>query len=259
MTILLVDDERDIRTVARLALRQLGGFTVVEAASGREALEAVARARPDAVILDVMMPEMDGPEVLAALRARPDTVDIPVMFLTAKAMPEELARLRALGVLAIHTKPFDPEEFVTAVRRALEGAGTSGTVAGTATVASPPGPPGAADVDLGALRKLQGLTTESGGSLAAELIELFAGNTPGVLHQLRTLLQSGPAANREVERLAHALKSSALTLGATGMAAAAREIENAAHEGRLAGVDPLLDRLAHDLGPTVARLRAHVT
>jgi len=258
MTILLVDDERDIRTVARLALRQLGGFAVVEAASGREALEALARARPDAVILDVMMPEMDGPEVLAALRARPDTADIPVMFLTAKAMPEELARLRGLGVLAIHTKPFDPEEFVTAVRRALEGAGTSGTVAGSATVASP-GPPGAADVDLGALRKLQVLTTESGGSLAAELIELFAGNTPGVLQQLRTLLDSGPAANREVERLAHALKSSALTLGATAMADAAREIENAAHEGRLAGVEPLLDRLAHALGPTVARLRAHLT
>jgi HPt (histidine-containing phosphotransfer) domain-containing protein len=132
------------------------------------------------------------------------------------------------------------------------------TVAGSATVATP-GPPGAADIDPGALRKLQGLTTETGGSLAAELIELFADNTSGVLRQLRALLVTGSAANREVERLAHALKSSALTLGATGMADAAREIENAAREARLSGVEPLLDRLAHDLGPTVARLRAHLT
>lgn len=258
MTILLVDDERDTRTVARLALSQLGGFTVVEAASGREALDAVARVRPDAVILDVMMPEMDGPEVLAALRARPDTVDIPVVFLTAKAMPEELARLRALGVLDIHTKPFDPEEFATAVRRALGEARTGEAPAGSPASATP-GSPGAADIDPGALRKLQGLTTETGGSLATELVELFAGNTPGVLQQLRALVVTRPPANREVERLAHALKSSALTLGATAMADAAREIEDAAHEGRLSVVEPLLDRLARDLGPTVARLRAHLT
>jgi CheY-like chemotaxis protein len=119
--ILLVDDEPDMRTVARMALERIGGFAVVEAASGREALAAVLRVRPDAVILDVMMPEMDGPEVLAMLRACPDTAGLPVMFLTAKAMPEELAVLRALGVLAILQKPFDPWRFAADVRDALAG------------------------------------------------------------------------------------------------------------------------------------------
>ena len=110
-----------MRTVARMALERIGGFAVVEAASGREALAAVLRVRPDAVILDVMMPEMDGPEVLAMLRACPDTAGLPVMFLTAKAMPEELAVLRALGVLAILQKPFDPWRFAADVRDALAG------------------------------------------------------------------------------------------------------------------------------------------
>jgi len=121
MNILLVDDERDTRKVARLALQRLGGFTVTEAASGRDALAAAARARPDAVILDVMMPEMDGLEVLATLRACPDTAGLPVMFLTATVMPEELARLHALGALAILQKPFEPRQFAADVRAALSG------------------------------------------------------------------------------------------------------------------------------------------
>jgi CheY-like chemotaxis protein len=126
--VLLVDDERDTRTVASLALRRLGGFTVMEADSGPEAVEAAARLRPDAVILDVMMPGMDGPSVLAGLRARADTAGIPVLFLTATAMPDELARLHALGARAVLSKPFDPRQFAADVRAALDADVQAGSV-----------------------------------------------------------------------------------------------------------------------------------
>lgn len=119
MIVLLVDDERDTRTVARLALERLGGFTVVEADSGFEAVDAATRLRPDAVILDVMMPGMDGPSVLARLRGCSDTAAIPVLFLTATAMPNELARLGVLGARAVLRKPFDPRQFAADVREAL--------------------------------------------------------------------------------------------------------------------------------------------
>ena len=103
--ILLVDDEADIRTVAELCLRELGGFTVVLAASGPEALEVLAGASFDLVLLDVMMPGMDGPTTLASLRAA--GVHTPVVFMTAKVGADEVARYRALGVVAVIAKPFD--------------------------------------------------------------------------------------------------------------------------------------------------------
>jgi len=109
-TVLLVDDEEDIRAVASMTLRRLAGWDVVTAASGPEAL-AAARERADsldAVVLDVMMPGMDGPDTLAALRAEPATAALPVVFLTAKVQAAEIARLRELGATGVVAKPFDP-------------------------------------------------------------------------------------------------------------------------------------------------------
>lgn len=123
MRILIVDDEADIRRVARLSLTRLGGMEVEEAASGAEALEQARRRAPDAILLDVMMPGMDGPAVLAALRADPQTERIPVLFLTAKAMTAEVERLRGLGCQDVLTKPFDPTTLADEVRRALRTAG----------------------------------------------------------------------------------------------------------------------------------------
>lgn len=119
MKILLIDDDADIRTLARLSLSRLAGFDVVEAANGAEGVALAAAEQPDAIILDVMMPGMNGPETLAALRAQPSTVAIPVFFLTAKAMTTEIDRLRALGVAGILTKPFDPLSFPDQVREGL--------------------------------------------------------------------------------------------------------------------------------------------
>ena len=116
MKVLVVDDEADIRRIARLGLSRLGGCDVVEASSGSEALEQARRSRPDVILLDVMMPGQDGPATLKALRADPETEAVPVVFLTAKAMPSEVARLTALGAAGVLTKPFDPRTLAEQVR-----------------------------------------------------------------------------------------------------------------------------------------------
>jgi CheY-like chemotaxis protein len=108
MTVLLVDDDDDVRTIARLSLTNVGGLRVVEARTGAEALDAARRESPDVILLDVMMPEMDGPETLRALRADAATASIPVVFLTANAIQSEMDQLAQLGVAAVLTKPFDP-------------------------------------------------------------------------------------------------------------------------------------------------------
>src|SRR5258708_4907289 len=106
--ILIVDDEDDIREVAQVSLELVGNYEVLTAANGRDGLERARSDKPDAILLDVMMPDMDGPTTLAELRADPETHDIPVVFLTAKTQTMERARLAELGAAGILTKPFDP-------------------------------------------------------------------------------------------------------------------------------------------------------
>jgi CheY-like chemotaxis protein len=106
--VLVVDDDDHIREVAAMALEIVGGWQVVSAGSGEDAT-AIARAqRPDVVLLDVMMPGVDGPSTVARLREDPATAQIPVIFLTAKSTSvdrEDWARLDVAGMIA---KPFDP-------------------------------------------------------------------------------------------------------------------------------------------------------
>jgi len=116
-----VDDETDVRRVARLCLSRVGRMDVLDAATGMEAVSVAAEQKPDAILLDVMMPSMDGPATLAALRDNPATATIPVIFMTAKSMTHELARLQALGVAGVLTKPFDPMAFAGEVRALVEG------------------------------------------------------------------------------------------------------------------------------------------
>lgn len=256
MMVLLVEDDPDIRMIARLALQQIGGFTVIEAASGPEALSVVSRVRPDVVLLDVMMPGMDGSEVLRALRESPATADLPVVFLTAKAMPEELDRLRSLGVRAILTKPFDPAALPELVRRALAGGQDSGVARSDRPAEPGEAPRSDAAIDAGALQQLQGLSGEQKGDLVSELIAMFASNLPATLRQLRVAAEGGGAGN--AERLAHSLKGSAAMLGATGIADLARTIEGLARDGRTDEIRPLVDRIDAQLEPTLERLRAWV-
>jgi CheY-like chemotaxis protein len=106
--VLLVDDEDDIRLVARASLERLAGWTVSAASSGAEGVLLARDELPDAIVLDVMMPGMDGPATLAELRADPATAGIPVVFLTAKVQSAERRRLEELGAAGVVAKPFDP-------------------------------------------------------------------------------------------------------------------------------------------------------
>lgn len=107
--ILHVDDDDNIRALAALAFDLDGRADVLSAASGAEALRLVEQgARPDLLLLDVMMPEMDGPALLAALRRLPACARLPAVFMTAQTQDRETARLRALGAAGLVTKPFDP-------------------------------------------------------------------------------------------------------------------------------------------------------
>ncbi|MBL4848831.1 MAG: response regulator [Planctomycetes bacterium] len=119
--ILYVEDEPDIRAVAQVALEVVGGFELRFCSSGYEALEAVGAFGPDLILLDVMMPGMDGPSTLEALRREGHAV--PVIFVTAKAQPAEVEAYRALGALDVIRKPFDAMLLAAEVRAAWEQGG----------------------------------------------------------------------------------------------------------------------------------------
>jgi CheY-like chemotaxis protein len=111
-SVLIVDDDPTIREIVALTLSHVAGFEVREADSGRAGLEAVKERRPDAILLDVMMPGLDGPSTLESLRADAATKDIPVIFLTAKLLPAERERLERLGASGLIGKPFDALDLV---------------------------------------------------------------------------------------------------------------------------------------------------
>jgi CheY-like chemotaxis protein len=104
--LLLAEDEPDVQLIARLSLKK-AGFDVVTVGNGLEVLERVAAERPDAVLLDWMMPDMDGYETCRRLKADPATASIPVIFLTARVQETEVARAMALGAAGCIGKPFD--------------------------------------------------------------------------------------------------------------------------------------------------------
>jgi CheY-like chemotaxis protein len=106
--ILVVDDDEDVRRLAVMSLARVGGHDVRSVGSGAECIEELRNERPDAVVLDVMMPVMDGPATLAAIRDSGTTHDLPVVFLTAGIVAADMDRLRSLPVSGVLHKPFDP-------------------------------------------------------------------------------------------------------------------------------------------------------
>jgi CheY-like chemotaxis protein len=117
--ILIVDDEADIREVAQVSLELVGHWQVQTASTGRAGIQTARSTQPDAILLDVMMPDLDGPATLAELQADPATRDIPVLFLTAKAQAAERSRLAQLGAAGVLTKPFDPLTLASQVATTL--------------------------------------------------------------------------------------------------------------------------------------------
>jgi len=106
--ILYVEDDPDIQVVAQMALEAVGGFTLRVCSSGHEALKFGADFAPDLILLDVMMPEMDGPTTLVNLRGIPSLAQTPAVFMTAKVMPSDVERYKQLGAVDVIAKPFDP-------------------------------------------------------------------------------------------------------------------------------------------------------
>ncbi|MDN5514607.1 response regulator [Ectopseudomonas composti] len=115
--ILHVEDDPSIQAVAKVALEAVGGFQVLSCASGQEALDQVQGFAPDFILLDVMMPGMDGPKTLELIGQLVDTTHIPVAFMTAKVQPDEVAHYLSLGAHGVIIKPFDPMQLAAQVRQ----------------------------------------------------------------------------------------------------------------------------------------------
>ena len=118
--ILYAEDDADIRKIAVLALEVLGGMTVETCESGVDVVEKAQQFKPDLILLDVMMPNVDGPAALGQLRKVPELISIPVIFITAKVMKEEDAEFRELGAVDIIEKPFDPQSLTEKINEIWE-------------------------------------------------------------------------------------------------------------------------------------------
>lgn len=120
MKVLIIDDEEDVRRIAYLSLVNVGQMEVEQASSGAEGIEKAASFQPDAILLDVMMPAMDGPSTLAQLKEARETASIPVIFVTARAMHAEVETFKQLGATAVLTKPFNALTLPEDLKKALE-------------------------------------------------------------------------------------------------------------------------------------------
>ncbi|MDP4547664.1 response regulator [Marinobacter sp. MDS2] len=115
--VLYVEDDADIRAIAELALQDVGGFSIALCSSGAEAIKVAPDFQPDLILLDVMMPEMDGPQTLQELRKIEATQDTPVIFMTARIQRTEIDEYLSLGALGVIPKPFDPMTLADEIRR----------------------------------------------------------------------------------------------------------------------------------------------
>jgi len=120
--ILYVEDEPDIQAVAQIALEAVGGFSLKTCSSGQEALDNALAFGPDLMLLDVMMPGMDGPTTLQELKKMPELVDVPAIFMTAKVQPQEVEFFKSLGAIDVIPKPFDAMTLAQTLRERWEAA-----------------------------------------------------------------------------------------------------------------------------------------
>lgn len=111
-----VEDDEDIQRIVRLSLERVGKMTVEVVGDPTMAIEAIAAFKPDLVMLDWMMPKLDGPALFRQMQMRPETSAIPVVFITAKASERDLDELMAMGVAATISKPFSPKDLPDQLR-----------------------------------------------------------------------------------------------------------------------------------------------
>lgn len=117
--VLVIDDDDGVREIIRFSLEAVAGWEVLTATSGSEGLVKAHEDLPDAILLDVMMPDLDGPETFRQLQTNPLTAEIPTILLTAKAKISEQKQFKELGVNGVITKPFDPMDLVEQIREIL--------------------------------------------------------------------------------------------------------------------------------------------
>jgi diguanylate cyclase (GGDEF)-like protein len=228
--ILMIEDEPDIQAVARLALEALGGFQVRICGTGREGVQAAVAFDPDLILLDVMMPGMDGPSTLQALRNLPQIIATPVVFMTAKVQPQEITEYRALGVLDVIAKPFDPMILAETILAIWERYWRATALAGSAALSDMfamglPDKLSAVDVawkqlqrswDAEVLARLYRLVHNLHGTGATLGFEKLSAATHGLVHALAALDRAeAPNEQRRdyIERLIVGLKQEAYARG----------------------------------------------
>ncbi len=119
-TVLLVDDEDDIREVAQMSLEMTAGWKIESANNGQAGIEKALEVSPDAILLDVMMPDMDGPSTFLKMREIPALCKTPVILLTAKVQAADKERFKEIGVTGVIAKPFDPMSLADQVNEILK-------------------------------------------------------------------------------------------------------------------------------------------
>jgi CheY-like chemotaxis protein len=119
LCVLIVDDEADVRSITQMGLEIGAGWKVLTAGSGREALELASTHQPDVILLDMMMPDMDGRTTLKALKTNPATRSIPVIFVTAAVQPAEQEKFASLDIIALFAKPFNPLKLSEQIMEAI--------------------------------------------------------------------------------------------------------------------------------------------
>ena len=238
MKVLIIDDEEDVRRIAYLSLVHVGHFLVVEASSGEEGLVKARSEQPDAILLDTMMPVIDGPATLAKLREDAATRHIPVVFVTASAMPAEVERLRNFGVKGVLTKPFNAMTLAYDLEAMI--------------LATPPMVHGVFDPDV--LDPLIQLQERSGVPIIAEIRELFLNGLPERVAMLRTAAETGD--RKGIQQAAHAFRSAAGNLGAVRLCSLCAQIEITTRQKDLAQTTRLVPELIAESARVAAALRA---
>jgi len=229
--LLYVDDDPTLTLLTRISLEKVGGFTVMTCASGGEALTAVEAFAPDVILLDVMMPGMDGPATLAALRRLPALAEVPVIFMTAKVQDDDMTRYRELGAADVIGKPYDPvklPELVRAIWQRCRGVS-----------------------DLG---RLEQLLAAVGESEFRRLIETFLVDLSRRIGLMAGLRDAGDHA--QLERVAHSLKGTAGSYGLDAVSDLAARVEAVSGGGDAGAIAHALAALDAGITASAAQLRA---
>jgi two-component system OmpR family response regulator len=227
--LLYVEDDPTLTLLTRISLERVGGFTVKTCASGAEALAEVEAFAPDLILLDVMMPGMDGPATLAALREIPALAHVPIVFMTARVQGDEVARYREIGAADVIGKPYDPVKLPELVRGIWERCR---------------GP-----VDLARLEQLR---TVVGEAEFRRVAETFMADLERRIAAMAQLNAAGDHAALVVE--AHTLKGTAGSYGFAGVSTLAKQLETACAGGDGAAVADALDALGVGIRESTARV-----